>query len=49
LQLPNIATAIWDGNKQLALAPTPSLRRINLESVIIGNGLTDPYVHHDTS
>jgi len=26
------------------LAPTPSLKKINLESVMIGNGLTDPYV-----
>ncbi|KAF8183771.1 carboxypeptidase C [Mycena galopus ATCC 62051] len=42
--LPNIAKAIWDGNKQLDLAPTPSLKQINLESVMIGNGLTDPYV-----
>ncbi|KAJ7468642.1 carboxypeptidase C [Mycena latifolia] len=42
--LPHIASTIWDGNKQLDLAPTPSLKHINLESVLIGNGLTDPYV-----
>ncbi|KAJ7875366.1 Alpha/Beta hydrolase protein [Mycena olivaceomarginata] len=42
--LPNIASAIWEGNKQLDLAPTPNLKKINLESVLIGNGLTDPYV-----
>ncbi|KAJ6542708.1 serine carboxypeptidase [Mycena capillaripes] len=42
--LPNIASAIWAGNKQLDLVPTPSLKKINLESIMIGNGLTDPYV-----
>ncbi|KAJ7657895.1 carboxypeptidase C [Mycena polygramma] len=42
--LPNIASAIWAGNKQLDLAPTPSLKKINLDSIMIGNGLTDPYV-----
>ncbi|KAF7373347.1 Carboxypeptidase [Mycena sanguinolenta] len=44
-QLPNIASAIWSGNKQLDLAPTPNLKKINLESVMIGNGLTDPDIH----
>ncbi|KAJ6482920.1 carboxypeptidase C [Mycena vitilis] len=42
--LPNIASAIWAGNKQLDLAPTPNLKKINLDSIMIGNGLTDPYV-----
>ncbi|KAF8183774.1 serine carboxypeptidase [Mycena galopus ATCC 62051] len=45
--LPNIASAIWAGNKQLELASIPRgprLKKINLESVIIGNGYTDPYV-----
>ncbi|KAJ7819506.1 carboxypeptidase C [Mycena leptocephala] len=42
--LPNIASAIWAGNKALDLAPTSSLKKINLESIMIGNGLTDPYV-----
>ncbi|KAJ7147304.1 carboxypeptidase C [Mycena filopes] len=41
--LPNIGAAIWNGNKQLDLAPTPSLKKINFESILIGNGLTDPY------
>ncbi|KAJ7079578.1 carboxypeptidase C [Mycena belliarum] len=42
--LPNVATAIWDGNKQLDIAPNPSIKKINFESILIGNGITDPYV-----
>ncbi|KAJ7223041.1 carboxypeptidase C [Mycena pura] len=42
--LPNIANAIWDANKRLSLVPTPHLKKINLQSILIGNGLTDPYV-----
>ncbi|KAJ7260949.1 carboxypeptidase C [Mycena haematopus] len=45
--LPNIASTIWAGNKQLDLVPTPSLKKINLESIMIGNGLTDPYLRPD--
>ncbi|KAF7345099.1 hypothetical protein MVEN_01673600 [Mycena venus] len=48
--LPNIARAIWTGNKQLDQGPAkgrvprrPSLKKLNLESIIIGNGHTDPY------
>ncbi|KAF5349522.1 hypothetical protein D9756_008992 [Leucocoprinus leucothites] len=40
---PNIAKVIHDANKQFALAPTPGLKHINLASVILANGLTDPY------
>ncbi|KAJ6614660.1 carboxypeptidase C [Mycena sp. CBHHK59/15] len=41
---PNIASVIWNANKQLDLAPTPKLKKINLASVVLANGLTDPYV-----
>jgi cathepsin A (carboxypeptidase C) len=40
---PNIAKVIHDANKELALAPTPRLKHINLASVVLANGLTDPY------
>ncbi|KAJ6476261.1 Alpha/Beta hydrolase protein [Mycena sanguinolenta] len=45
--LPNVAKAIWAGNKQLASTPgrrRPALKKINLESIMIGNGITDPYI-----
>lgn len=43
---PNIAKVIYNENKELqrAVAPTPGLTKINLASVILANGLTDPYV-----
>jgi len=49
---PNIAKVIWDANKALATpststttpAPHPQLKKINLASVILANGLTEPYV-----
>lgn len=41
---PNIATVINTQNKAMALAPTSNLKRINLASVILANGLTNPYV-----
>jgi len=41
---PNIAKVIHDANKQLAVAPTPGLKHINLASIILANGLTDPYI-----
>ncbi|KAL0947633.1 hypothetical protein HGRIS_013721 [Hohenbuehelia grisea] len=41
---PNIAKVIYDENKQLSLSPNPRIRKINLASVILANGLTDPYV-----
>lgn len=41
---PNFASVIHRENKKLALAPTPKLKHINLSSVVLANGLTDPYV-----
>jgi len=40
---PHIASVIHKKNRQLALISAPSQPKINLASVIIGNGLTDPY------
>jgi cathepsin A (carboxypeptidase C) len=40
---PNAAAIFHRKNKQLALAPVPGLININLASVILANGLTDPY------
>ena len=39
---PHAASIIHKKNKELASAPIPGLTRINLASVIIANGLTDP-------
>ncbi|KAH9996036.1 Alpha/Beta hydrolase protein [Russula vinacea] len=41
---PNIASVIHKKNKELALVPMPKLAKINLASVILANGLTDPYI-----
>ena len=41
---PNIASVIHKKNKELSLVPSSQLRKINLASVMIGNGLSDPYV-----
>jgi cathepsin A (carboxypeptidase C) len=41
---PNIASIIYDKNEELALAPVPKLPKINLASVVLANGLTDPYI-----
>ncbi|KAL0562692.1 hypothetical protein V5O48_019389, partial [Marasmius crinis-equi] len=41
---PNIAKIIHEKNKKLAVAPTPYLKHINLASVILANGLTNPYI-----
>ncbi|KAH9023151.1 Alpha/Beta hydrolase protein [Lactarius pseudohatsudake] len=40
---PNIASVIYKKNKELAAAPNPMLAKINLASVILANGITDPY------
>ncbi|KAH9975097.1 serine carboxypeptidase [Lactifluus volemus] len=40
---PNIASVIHKKNKELAFAPVPKLAKINLASIILANGLTDPY------
>lgn len=42
--MPNIANVIYHKNKELELAPTPRLKKINLASVILANGMTDNYV-----
>ncbi|KAH9067022.1 serine carboxypeptidase [Lactarius deliciosus] len=41
---PNIASVIYKKNKELAAAPSPKLTKINLTSVILANGFTDPYI-----
>ena len=41
---PNIANVIYNKNKEFLLAPTPQLRKINLASVILANGMTDNYI-----
>lgn len=41
---PNFASVIYKANKDLALSPKSSIKHINLASVMLGNGLTDPYV-----
>lgn len=40
---PNIANTIYKANKELQLTPNANLKRINLASVILANGLTDAY------
>jgi cathepsin A (carboxypeptidase C) len=39
---PHTASIIHKKNKELAIAPIPGFTRINLASVILANGLTDP-------
>lgn len=39
---PNAASIFHRKNKELSLAPIPGLTRINLASVILANGITDP-------
>ena len=41
---PNFASLIHKANKDLALSSKPRIKHINLASVVLGNGLTDPYV-----
>jgi cathepsin A (carboxypeptidase C) len=41
---PNIASVIHKKNQEVSFAPSPAKPRINLDSVIIGNGLSDPYI-----
>jgi cathepsin A (carboxypeptidase C) len=43
---PNIASVIYNENKRLtnAASPLPGIKKINLDSIILANGLTDPYV-----
>ncbi|KAJ3501772.1 hypothetical protein NLJ89_g9190 [Agrocybe chaxingu] len=41
---PNFASIIYKQNQELLAAPNPHLKHINLASVILANGLTDPYI-----
>ncbi|KAG6879893.1 hypothetical protein C0992_009884 [Termitomyces sp. T32_za158] len=41
---PNFANVIYKENKRLSFAPVPQLKQINLASVVLANGLTDPYI-----
>jgi cathepsin A (carboxypeptidase C) len=45
---PNIATVIHQENKALALKPNAAIKKINLASVVLANGLTDPLVQMGT-
>ncbi|TFK61488.1 carboxypeptidase C [Pluteus cervinus] len=41
---PNFASVIHQKNKALSLAPVPGVKHIHLNSIILANGLTDPYI-----
>jgi cathepsin A (carboxypeptidase C) len=41
---PHIASVIHGANKDVAFAPAPGIKHINLASVILANGWTDPYI-----
>ncbi|KAH0584572.1 hypothetical protein H2248_010105 [Termitomyces sp. 'cryptogamus'] len=41
---PNFANVIYKENKRVDFAPVPQLKHINLASVVLANGLTDPYI-----
>ncbi|EAU81994.2 carboxypeptidase C [Coprinopsis cinerea okayama7 len=43
---PNFASIIHKANKELAANPDPKLKHINLASVVLANGLTDPYIQY---
>ncbi|KAF5372899.1 hypothetical protein D9758_001450 [Tetrapyrgos nigripes] len=43
---PNIAKVIFEQNKQLALTSAPKRKHINLASVILANGITNPYIQY---
>lgn len=43
---PNIASVIFKANQELLVTPKPHIKHINLASVILANGLTDPYIQH---
>ncbi|KAH8115994.1 serine carboxypeptidase [Phellopilus nigrolimitatus] len=46
--VPNFANTIYKKNKELALAPQSGVVNINLASVMIGNGITNPYIQDAT-
>ncbi|EIW66926.1 cathepsin A (carboxypeptidase C) [Tremella mesenterica] len=41
--IPNIGSTIFRHNTALSLAPVPTLPILNLKSLLIGDGVTDPY------
>jgi cathepsin A (carboxypeptidase C) len=41
---PNIASVIFRENKAHSFTPIPGVKKINLASLILANGLTDPYI-----
>ncbi|KAI0079536.1 serine carboxypeptidase [Panus rudis PR-1116 ss-1] len=41
---PHIGSVIHRKNKELTLRPNPTLKHVNLASIILANGQTDPYV-----
>ncbi|KAJ6508438.1 Alpha/Beta hydrolase protein [Mycena sanguinolenta] len=41
---PNIASIVHHKNKQIPQAPSSGLRTINLQSIMLGNALTDPLI-----
>ncbi|KAH8824467.1 carboxypeptidase C [Flagelloscypha sp. PMI_526] len=43
---PHIVSEIYKKNKELALRPLPGVLPINLVSLVLANGLTDPYIQH---
>ncbi len=45
---PNFASVIHKRNEELELAPSADLVKINLASVILANGHTDPYIQFAT-
>ncbi|KAJ6571818.1 serine carboxypeptidase [Mycena capillaripes] len=42
--VPNVVSVIWNANRALATSSNPKAIRINLASVILANGITDPYI-----
>lgn len=44
VMVPNIASVIYKKNRDLIFAPSSGLMRINLESILLGNALTDPVI-----
>jgi len=42
--VPNSAAVVYKHNRALQARPIPGLRKINLASVILANGLSDPYI-----
>ncbi|KIP04923.1 hypothetical protein PHLGIDRAFT_31123 [Phlebiopsis gigantea 11061_1 CR5-6] len=45
---PNIASVIHKKNGESALRPVPGVKHVNLASVILANGITDPYTQMAT-